>query len=66
MVVTVVSHAKSGVISYLGLILATYPYAILVSLANVAGLVSVALMGRKMWLKTEKTGFVDQPMMVPA
>jgi len=24
------------------------------------------LLGRKMWLKTDKTGFVDQPIMVPA
>jgi len=66
MVVTVVSQSKSSVMSYLGLILATYPYAILISLANVAGLVSVGLMGRKMWLKTEKTGYVDQPIIVPA
>jgi len=29
-------------------------------------LFSVALLGRKMWLKTDKTGFVDQPIMVPA
>ncbi len=66
LVVTVVSHAKSGVLSYLGLILATYPYAALISAANVAGLLSVVVMGRKPWLKTEKTGFVDQPILVPA
>ena len=64
--VTVVSHAKTGVLSYLGLILATYPYAALISAANVVGLVAVAVMGRKAWLKTEKTGFVDQPVLVPA
>lgn len=66
LVVTVVSHVKTGVMSYIGLILATYPYAALISAANVVGLVAVALMGRKAWLKTEKTGFVDQPVLVPA
>lgn len=66
LVVTVVSHAKTGTLSYLGLILATYPYAALISVANAVGLVAVALMGRKAWLKTEKTGYVDQPILVPA
>ena len=66
LVFTVVSQAKTGVLSYLGLILATYPYAALISAANMVGIVSVGLMGRKMWLKTEKTGFVDQPVLVPA
>jgi len=61
-----VSQAKSNVTSYLVLAVATYPYAVLVSLANMVGLFSVALLGRKMWLKTDKTGFVDQPIMVPA
>src|SRR6266702_4444824 len=64
-VAAVVSQAKSNVTSYLGLAIATYPYAVLVSLANMVGLFSVALLGRKMWLKTDKTGFVDQPIMVP-
>lgn len=66
LVVTVVSHVKTSALSYLGLILATYPYATLVGVANLVGVVSVALMGRRMWLKTEKTGFVDQPVLVPA
>lgn len=66
LVITVVSHAKTGALSYLGLILATYPYAALISVANVVGLVAVALVGRKVWLKTEKTGYVDQPVLVPA
>ncbi len=66
LVVTVVSHVKTSALSYLGLILATYPYATLVGVANLVGVVSVALMGRRMWLKTEKTGFVDQPVSVPA
>lgn len=66
LVVTVVSHAKTGALSYLGLILATYPYAALISVANIVGLVAVALMGKKAWLKTEKTGYVDRPVLVPA
>ena len=41
--VAVVSHAKLGVKSYLGLILAAFPYAGLICLANVVGLVSTAL-----------------------
>ena len=55
----VVAQAKTGVFSYLTLILATYPYATLLSVANFVGLVSVLVLGRKLWLKTEKTGFVD-------
>src|SRR2546428_1283828 len=65
-VVAVVSQAKSGTISYLGMILATYPYAALISVANIVGLVSVALLGRRMWLKTEKSGYVAQPVLVAA
>lgn len=66
MVVAVVSQAKTGVASYLGMIVATYPYATLISLANLAGLFSVGLLGRRLWLKTEKTGYVDQAILVPA
>jgi cellulose synthase/poly-beta-1,6-N-acetylglucosamine synthase-like glycosyltransferase len=55
----VVAQAKTGIVSYLTLILATYPYATLLSVANFVGLVSVLVLGRKLWLKTEKTGYVD-------
>jgi len=55
----VVAQAKTGIVSYLTLILATYPYATLLSIANFAGLISVLVLGRKLWLKTEKTGYVD-------
>jgi hypothetical protein len=55
----VVAQAKTGMMSYLTLILATYPYATLLSIANFVGLVSVLVLGRKLWLKTEKTGYVD-------
>ncbi len=55
-VAAVVSQAKS----YLGLLLATYPYAALISMANMVGLLSLPLLGRRMWLKTEKSGYVDQ------
>ena len=55
----VVAQAKTGIVSYFTLILATYPYATLLSVANFVGLVSVLVLGRKLWLKTEKTGYVD-------
>jgi len=55
----VVAQAKTGIVSYLTLILATYPYATLLSVANFVGLISVLVLGRKLWLKTEKTGYVD-------
>jgi hypothetical protein len=53
------AQAKTGIVSYLTLILATYPYATLLSVANFVGLISVLVLGRKLWLKTEKTGYVD-------
>ena len=55
----VVAQAKTGIVSYLTLILATYPYATLLSIANFGGLISVLVLGRRLWLKTEKTGYVD-------
>jgi cellulose synthase/poly-beta-1,6-N-acetylglucosamine synthase-like glycosyltransferase len=58
-VAVVLTQAKSGATSYLALIIATYPYAVLISAANMVGLVAVGILGRRMWLKTEKTGFVD-------
>jgi hypothetical protein len=48
------------------LTLATYPYAVLISLANVAAVVLLLKRGGRLWLKTEKTGFVDQPLTVTA
>ncbi len=66
LVVTVVSQARSGIFSYLGLVLATYPYAMLVSLANITAMLLLLRTRGKLWLKTEKTGYVDQPLMVPA
>ena len=59
----VMAQAKTGMVSYLTLILATYPYATLLSVANFVGLVSVLVLGRKLWLKTEKTGFVDSGLL---
>ncbi len=55
----VVAQAKTGILSYLALIAATYPYATLLSVANFVGLISVLVLGRRLWLKTEKTGYVD-------
>src|SRR5947199_1470797 len=57
----VVAQAKTGIVSYLTLILATYPYATLLSVANFVGLISVIVLGRRLWLKTDKTGYVDSP-----
>jgi len=61
MLTVVIAQAKTGLLSYLTLILATYPYATLLSVANFVGLISVLVLGRKLWLKTEKTGYVDSP-----
>jgi len=58
----VVAQARTGLVSYVTLILATYPYATLLSIANFVGLVSVLVLGRRLWLKTEKSGYVDSPM----
>ena len=66
MVAAVLSQAKSSTTSYLGMIIATYPYAALISIANLVGLFTVGLMGRRMWLKTDKTGFEDNRILVPA
>jgi hypothetical protein len=61
----VISSARSSVMSHLGLLVATYPYATLISLANIAALVLIVRRGTGLWLKTEKTGFVDDQGMVP-
>ena len=55
----VFSSARRNVVSHLGLVLATYPYATLVSLANIAAMVLILKKGARLWLKTEKTGYVD-------
>lgn len=59
LVAAVFSSARSSVVSHLGLVLATYPYATLVSLANLAAMFLILRKGARLWLKTEKTGFVD-------
>jgi len=64
MLTVVVAQAKTGLVSYLTLIVATYPYATLLSVANFVGLISVLVLGRKLWLKTEKTGYVDSPALL--
>ncbi len=58
----VVSSARSSMLSHLGLLLATYPYAALVSLANLAAMVLILRRGARLWLKTEKTGYVDEQL----
>jgi cellulose synthase/poly-beta-1,6-N-acetylglucosamine synthase-like glycosyltransferase len=55
----VFSSARSEIASHLGLVLATYPYATLVSLANLAAMFLILRKGARLWLKTEKTGYVD-------
>src|SRR5438876_872312 len=56
----VFSWARTDVLSHLGLVVATYPYATLVSLANLAAMVLILRKGARLWLKTEKTGYVDE------
>ena len=55
----VFSSARTEMASHLGLVLATYPYATLVSLANLASMFLILRKGARLWLKTEKTGYVD-------
>jgi len=62
LVAAVVSSARSTVLSHLGLLLATYPYAALVSLANLAAMILILRRGARLWLKTEKTGYVDEQL----
>ena len=57
--VAVLSSTRTELASHLGLVIATYPYAALVSLANIAALVLILKKGARLWLKTEKTGYVD-------
>src|SRR5438046_2652640 len=56
------SSARTDVVSHLGLVVATYPYATLVSLANLAAMVLILRKGARLWLKTEKTGYVDEQL----
>ena len=57
--VAVLSSTRTELASHLGLVVATYPYAALVSLANIAAMVLILRKGARLWLKTEKTGYVD-------
>src|SRR2546430_17623898 len=60
LVATVVSSARSSLLSHLGLLLAKYPYAALVSLANLAAMILILRKVTRLWLKSEETGHVDQ------
>ena len=62
LVAAVVSSARSSALSHLGLVLATYPYAALISIANLAAMVLILRRGARLWLKTEKTGYVDEQL----
>ena len=64
LVAAVVSSARSSALSHLGLLLATYPYAALISLANLAAMFLILRRGARLWLKTEKTGYVDKPLQI--
>ena len=66
LVTAVVSQARTNVLSYLALTLATYPYAVLISLANLAAVVLLLKKGGRLWLKTEKTGYVDHQSLTSA
>jgi hypothetical protein len=58
----VATAARASILSNLGLLLATYPYAALISLANFAAMILILRKGARLWLKTEKTGYVDKPL----
>ncbi len=58
----VLMQVRSNKRSYLKMILATYPYAVLITVASAMGMILVAAgMGKRMWFKTPKTGFMDNP-----
>ena len=59
LIAAVFSSARTDIVSHLGLVIATYPYATLVSLANLAAMFLILRKGARLWLKTEKTGYVD-------
>jgi hypothetical protein len=57
----VLMQVRSNRRSYLKMTLATYPYAVLITLASAVGMILIAIgMGKRMWFKTPKTGFMDQ------
>lgn len=62
----VFSSARTDVVSHLGLVVATYPYATLISLANLAAMFLILRKGSRLWLKTEKTGYVDEQLQIAA
>ena len=64
LVAAVFSSARSSALSHLGLLLATYPYAAFISIANLAAMVLILRRGARLWLKTEKTGYVDKPLQI--
>lgn len=56
----VLMQVRSNRVSYLKMILATYPYAVLITVASAVGMVLVATgLGKRMWFKTPKSGFKD-------
>ena len=59
LIAAVFSSARTDIVAHLGLVIATYPYATLVSLANLAAMFLILKKGARLWLKTEKTGYVD-------
>ena len=60
----VFSSARTDVVSHLGLVVATYPYATLISLANLVAMFLIFRRGARLWLKTEKSGYVDEQLQV--
>ena len=62
----VFSSARTDVVSHLGLVVATYPYATLISLANLVAMFLILRRGARLWLKTEKSGYVDEQLQIAA
>jgi len=56
---SIFSQAKTGILSYFALMLATYPYGLLISAANLAAMILLLKPHARLWLKTDKTGYVD-------
>jgi cellulose synthase/poly-beta-1,6-N-acetylglucosamine synthase-like glycosyltransferase len=56
---SILSQVKTGILSYLALMLATYPYGLLISAANLVAMFLLLKPHARLWLKTDKTGYID-------
>jgi cellulose synthase/poly-beta-1,6-N-acetylglucosamine synthase-like glycosyltransferase len=63
---SILSQVKTGILSYFLLMLATYPYGLLISAANLVSMVLLFKPHAHLWLKTDKTGYIDEAIQSPS